>query len=351
MTWWDLADPQCLVRGVDLCVGGTCRVEDGFQFCVCDPGYGPDLFTFHLANCAVPRYAFEVYFVMFGVLWSGVLVLFAQRVRQANAQDPMLKRIGRMALLYHLSLGCTLMGYLLQGGMFELSAMFTFATFTLVVAILADMLVMVLNVSHEKSSAKLFQLEMRHVVRSFVRFNIGLGIANVAMMRSRHADRYILLSQLGFNAMLVRVVLLARKHSNDLIATLEVGMRFAQPTSLLKLQTIKTRVVKIQHYFGMQVVSALILAGPKLMRLFLGTIPLYYVVLFPMMLSANLFTLGVAELFSGKHVPQHAEAIDFADSVEPPTTRTNDSAHSGYIVGSYKIRMSKTKKRRKRKTT
>ncbi|KAH9252016.1 hypothetical protein BASA81_009998 [Batrachochytrium salamandrivorans] len=350
--------------GLDLCVGGTCQVnpEDGSQFCLCDSGYGPDLFTFHMANCTVPQYAFQVFFAMFSVLWFGALVSFVRRVQRARfALDAHMRKISQLTLAYHISLGSILVGYLLQGGMFEISAIFAFIFFTLLGMLITHMLVFVLNVSHEQSSVKDFENTMFGAMRFSIILNIGLGWATVPMMRSRYSDIFVLAAQIVFNVAYVGIMLLARKHINEFIMVLDVGLRFAEGRSLFKLQTLRYRVTTTRYYLGMQIGTVTVMSMPMFLRFVLGTMPFYYVILAPTVVFANVLTLGVGQLLEGNamELKVNSNVIDLAaepnsadsiatggnNSTEPSSS---DSCRSGYIVGAYKVRTSKRRSRHRK---
>lgn len=353
---------RCNVAGFDTCIRGECQTDNMTlrQYCECYPGFGPDLFTYHNHNCVVPNYAYETFFVLFTILWFGVLVVFVQR--RANNRNKTLNHIGQLTLMFHITMETILVGYIVQGGMYEIAATGTFVFFTLLGRIISEMLALVVNMSHQKRNVIEFQAEVYSVMKIANVVYLVLGICNVGMIRSEYADVFTSISSITFATVLSKLMYLGRVHANEFITTVEVGILFYEGSSSENLKRLKTRAVRIQNYLGVHVWSAnLAMVTPSSIRFVLGSVPFYYVMLFPSIACGNLMTLAVAELFEGEaldlKVSTHDKYIDFANDEQGQSSASGnepssmcsstDTRHSGYIVGKYKVNTSRRKRRAK----
>ncbi|KAH9257279.1 hypothetical protein BASA81_004436 [Batrachochytrium salamandrivorans] len=350
---------QCKYRGVDMCFfGGQCEVDPISleEQCICPPGFGPDQVTFLSHNCTMPTHALDFFCLVFFCIWAPVLVLFYRDCYLSPTKNPVLIELARITLMEHIMVGVTVLGYFLQGGMYELAAIAVVVFFILVSLVMAKVVMFVLGMSHP-GGAEFIELKRRVelAMRALVFGNTMLGIPVVLSRRTRYADLCVAMATLLVSVFTSGFGFLTWKHAQGFVRELQ---RSALAQSIPP--RIPQSLMQVQRKLALYCVSvALGTTVMMLTRFTLGSTPFLYALILPPVLGSAMLPLGVASLFQGRGARSNklqlanvresgeedgngsgkggdggSDTSSQADGRRPPAvSQDSDSGRSGYDVG------------------
>lgn len=311
------------------------------EYCDCPAGFVGDQVTFLTPNCTMPQHVLSIFCVLFIVLWFSAMVQF-QRKRRGIKSNKHLMELAQITSVTHLALGGIVLGYFIQGGMFEFAAASATAYYTLLAILLAKVLLFLHNMTTFGQEDLQFRRKMHLVMRIQVFSNTLCGLGVVLSRRNvMYADKFMLTANLSLAFFVSLFGYLAWQNC--------VGFtRELKRSSLSRTipQRIYTQVGRLQRNLAM--LSLLIcssVAGMNVIRFTMGSVPFLYVLLLPSIICAVfLLPMGVSSLFDGSGEdsklryaivlePHEKDEDECSDDATEGNSYVSDTGMSGFDVG------------------